>query len=316
MTKYKILIADDDESIRKIIMKYFQMNEFIVLAVKNGEEAVTVEEEYKPDFVILDAEMPVMNGFEACKIIREKRKGIDYIPIIFLSGLLTEGIVIKGLEAGADDYVRKPFEPLELLTRVKNLLKMKDFITKVDLVENMFLTLLKSIEARDFYTSRHSLNVSNYSTRIGKELNFSKNEIEILYKGSLLHDIGKIGIYDKILNKPGKLTAEEFTHIKEHPGKGEEICKIIRMDPQILEIIRLHHEKLDGTGYPDGLKENEIGKLIRIITVADIFDALTTDRPYRLSKSKEQAMAILKQEAEEDKLDKSIVDCVSSTFNA
>ncbi|EKD25983.1 MAG: Two-component response regulator [uncultured bacterium] len=310
MNKYKILIADDEESIRTIIVRYFQNKGLTVFSVTNGKEAVIAEEEIRPDLIILDVEMPVMNGFEACKIIKEKRQGINYIPIIFLSGSLTEKIVITGLELGADDYVRKPFEPLELLTRVKNFLKMKDFITQVELIDNMFLSLLKSIEARDFYTSKHSFNVSNYSMRIGKELNLSKNEIDILCKGSLLHDIGKIGISDMVLNKPGGLTDAEFNLIKEHSVKGEEICKFIRLDSQILEMIRFHHEKLDGSGYPDGLEGKEIGLLIRIVTVADIYDALTTNRPYRASKTNEQALSILKQEAKEGKLDISIVECM------
>lgn len=312
MNKSKILIADDDESIRKLTKRYFEERGFEVITVVNGQEAVIKEEEIRPDLVILDVEMPVMNGFEACKIIREKRNNITYIPILFISGILTEGIVITGLQIGADDYIRKPFEPLELLNRVNNFLKMKKFIEHVESLENVIFSLVKSIETRDFYTAGHSRRVADISADIGRELKLSENEIEILHKSSLLHDIGKIGISDQILNKPGKLSEEEFNIIKEHPSRGEDICSSLRLTQHALDIIRHHHEKLDGSGYPDGLKGDEISKFIRIVTVSDIFDALTTNRPYRISKGNKESISILKQETQEGKLDISIVNCMET----
>ncbi|OGS22372.1 MAG: hypothetical protein A2252_02180 [Elusimicrobia bacterium RIFOXYA2_FULL_39_19] len=314
MTKYKILVVDDDEYVRNMIVRYLQMKGYEVTSAVNGKEAVLKEEKIYPDLVILDVEMPEMNGFEACKIIREKRYGLNYVPIIFLSGSLTEGSVITGLELGADDFVKKPFEPLELLTRIKNLLKMKDFIAQVDLLESMVFTLVTSIEARDFYTASHSRRVSLLSGEIGRELGLQEEEIEILKKSALLHDIGKIGIPDRILNKKGKLMEEEFNLIKEHPGKGTEICKSLKLDPEVMGIIRHHHEKIDGSGYPDGLKGDEISKLIRIVTIADIFDAVTTNRPYHPAKSSCEAMSILTQEANEGKLDALIVKKFNEYF--
>jgi len=304
----KILIADDNKYSREMLVRYFEMNDFEAISAVNGKEAILKEELMRPDLVVLDIQMPEMNGLEACKIIREKRRGVDYVPIIFLSGLITKEIVIEGLESGADDYMKKPFEPLELLTRVNNLIKTKDFILQVDLLENTMFALVKSIETRDFYTAGHSRRVSQISVSIGKELGFSEKEIEILKKSSLLHDIGKIGISDKILNKPCELTKEEVKFMREHPVKGEEICKVLRLDPKVHDIILYHHEKLDGKGYPYGLKGNEIGKLIRIVTVADMYDALTTNRPYRTAKSNSEAISILIEEAEEGKLDITIID--------
>ena len=310
MNKHKVLIADDDEFVRNMLVKLLEMNGFEAASAVNGEEAVLKEETTRPDLVILDVEMPGMTGFDACRVIRKKRNGVNYIPIILLSGALTEGLIVTGLELGADDFVTKPFEPLELLARVKNLLKMKDFISQVELLENTIFSLVKSIEARDSYTARHSRGVSNIAMSIGSELGLREEEILILKKSSLLHDIGKIGISDQMLNKPGKFTKEEFVSIKEHPAKGEEICRNLRLDPQVLDVIRSHHEKIDGSGYPDGLKGDKIGKLARIVTVADIFDALTTDRPYRGLKSNEEAISTLLQESEDGKLDISIVNCL------
>ena len=314
MNKHKILVADDNELVRNMVVSYLRKNGFEVIPAVDGEEAVFKEEAVRPDLVILDVEMPVMNGFDACNIIRKKRNGINYIPIIFLSGSLTECIIVNGLEMGADDFVTKPFEPLELLARAKNLLKMKDFISQVELLENTIFSLVKSIEARDSYTARHSRGVSRVAVSIGRELGLPEEDVLILNKSSLLHDIGKVGIADKLLNKADKFTKEEFSSIKEHPAKGEEICKNLRLEPQVLNIICSHHEKIDGSGYPDGLKGNKISKLTRIVTVADIFDALTTNRPYRGTKSNEEAISILRQETAEGKLDISIVNCLESVL--
>jgi putative two-component system response regulator len=232
------------------------------------------------------------------------------VPIIFLSGLLVEGAVILGLQIGADDYVRKPFEPLELLSRINNLIKMKRFIEQVESIENVIFSLVKSVEARDFYTAGHCRRVAEISANLGRELGLSGEEIELLNKSSMLHDVGKIGVPDQILNKQGKLLDEEFKRIKEHPMSGWDICGCLRLTEHSLDIIRHHHEKLDGSGYPDGLKGDAISNYVRIVTVADIYDALTTDRPYRVSKSVSEAIAILIKEGSEGKLDMNIVNCM------
>ena len=310
MNKLKILVADDDESIRNMVKEYLEGKNFKVITAVNGKSAVALEEELRPDLVILDVEMPDLDGFEACKIIREKRSGIHYVPIIFLSGSLVEGVIIKGLQTGSDDFIRKPFEPLELLSRVNNFMKMRKFIEQVESVENVIFSLVKSIEARDFYTAGHSRRVAEISSNLGRELGLSNEEIEILNKSSMLHDVGKIGVPDQILNKQGKLLEEEFSRIKEHPVSGWNICGCLRLTEHSLDIIRHHHEKLDGSGYPDGLKEDGISKFVRIVTVADIYDALTTDRPYRVSKSIFEAIAILKKESSVGKLDMNIVNCM------
>jgi putative two-component system response regulator len=310
MNKSKILVADDDESLRDVVKEYLEDKGFKVITAVNGTEAVALEEKLRPDLVLLDVVMPDMDGFEACKIIRERRSGIHYVPIIFLSGGLAEGIVTTGLQAGGDDYIRKPFELPELLGRINSFMKMRKFIQQVESVENVVFSLVKSIEARDFYTAGHSRRVAEISADLGRELGLPDKEVEILHKSSLLHDVGKIGVPDMILNKQGKLLEEEFNRIKEHPASGVDICGCLRLTEHSLDIIRHHHEKLDGSGYPDGLKEDRISKFVRIVTVADIYDALTTDRPYRVSKSVSEAIAILRKEGAEGKLDMSVVTCM------
>lgn len=310
MKKHRILVVDDDDIVRNMTAKYLRLNGYEVISAADGKAALKKEETDRPDLVILDIEMPGMSGFEVCEEIRKKREGINYIPIIFLSGLLTEDIIVDGLEMGADDFVTKPFEPIELLARARNLLKMKDFISQVELLENAIFSLVKTIETRDFYTAGHSRRVARIAACIGGEMGLPEEEILILNKSSLLHDIGKLGIPDNILNKTGKFNQEEFTSIKEHPAKGEEICKNLRLNNQILKVIRSHHEKLDGSGYPDGLKGAQLDLLTKIVTVADIFDALTTVRPYRGTKTVDEAVSIMDQEAQEGKLDIAIVNCL------
>ena len=217
MERLKVLIADDDGSIRTLVKEYLEQKGFKVIVAVNGNEALILEERLRPDLVILDIDMPVVSGLEVCKAIRAKRSGIHYVPIIFLSGILVEGAVIMGLQIGADDYVRKPFEALELVSRINNLIKMKKFIEQVESIENVIFSLVKSIEARDSYTAGHCRRVAEISSKLGKELGLSDKEIEIINKSSLLHDVGKIGVPDQILNKQGKLLDEEFNRIKEHP---------------------------------------------------------------------------------------------------
>jgi putative two-component system response regulator len=312
MNKSKILVADDDELIRAMVKEYLESKYFMVTTAEDGKEAVTLEEEVRPDLVMLDVEMPVMNGIEACKIIKEKRNGIHYVPIIFLSGVLGDEIVAAGLKAGGDDYIRKPFVALELLCRITNLIQMKKFVEQVESIENVVLSLVKSVEARDSYTAGHSIRVAEISAKIGKELGLSDEEIQSLHKGSLLHDVGKIGVPDQILNKQCELVEDEYNRIQEHSVCGAEICGCLRFTKHALDIIRHHHEKLDGSGYPDGLKGDSITKYVRIVTVADIYDALTTDRSYRAAKTVSEAISILKKEASEGKIDMDIVRCMEN----
>jgi putative two-component system response regulator len=190
MSKQKILAADDDDIMRDMLRIFLEARGFEITTVENGKQAVEKEEEIRPDLVILDVDMPVMTGFDACPLIRHKRNGINYTPIIFLSGNLDERSVITGLQAGADDYIRKPFEPLELLNRIKNLLRMRDFIAHLESLENVIFSLVKSIEARDSYTAGHSMRVSNIAVALGRQRGLSDEDIESLRKGALLHDIG------------------------------------------------------------------------------------------------------------------------------
>lgn len=306
----KILVADDDETLNEYIRTFFDMKGFDVMHAFDGREAVEIEEKFRPDIVILDVDMPVMNGLGACEIIRSRRNGVNYIPVIFLSANLKESTIVEGLELGADDYVRKPFSNIELLTRVNNLLKMREFIRQMELFENVLFSLIKSIEARDSYTAGHSLNVTAIAVSMGRALDFSLKELGILRKGALLHDIGKLGVPDLILNKKDKLHPDGLLVVKEHATMGKKICERLSFDPNIIDIIYHHHEKLNGSGYPEKLKDGQISKYVRVVSVADIFDALTTERPYRAAMTEADAVAILHKEANEGLISKDMVACL------
>jgi putative two-component system response regulator len=308
--KEKILVVDDEVALRNLIALLFRSKGYDVIMASDGKEALEIEERYRPDIVLLDVDMPGMDGFQVCKAIRAKRNGKNYIPIVFLSAVMQDKVVVSGLELGADDYVRKPFESIELITRAKNLLKMKNFIRELESIENVIFSLIRSIEARDSYTAGHSVNVADIASNIGREMGLGADEIRILNNGSLLHDIGKIGVPDSILNNKGKLDAQSFGIIMEHPRAGREICRNLSFGAEVIDIIHSHHEKLDGSGYPEKLGSEQISKFVRIVTVSDIFDALTTDRPYRLAEPVHTALSILNKEVKEGKLDKTVVQCL------
>jgi putative two-component system response regulator len=307
MDKPKILVADDDESVVKLITMSLEKEGYEIITAYDGKKAVELEEKLHPDLVILDVNMPGINGFEVLNIIREKRREVDYLPIIFVCGTMADKRAVSAMQLGADDFIRKPFEPKELVARVKHFLKLKSLITSVESLENVLYMLVKSVQVRDFYTAGHSHRVGELAQKIGRRLNITSNELAVLRKSAMLHDVGKLGISDNILNKPGKLLSNEYEIIKEHPARGVEICNYLHLGGDVLSIIRHHHEKLDGTGYPDGLKATHINKLVRIATVADMYDAITTKRPYHPARPPEEALSILKKDADDGKVDKEVV---------
>jgi putative two-component system response regulator len=215
---------------------------------------------------------------------------------------------IKGIEAGADDFITKPPNKMELIARTKSLIKLKKLNDNLTSIEYVLFSLARTVEAKDEYTQGHVERVSKLAITLGKKMELSDREMEALRYGGILHDIGKIAVPGDILNKPGPLSPEEWEVMKNHPVAGYNICLPLKKNlGYALEVIRHHHEKLDGSGYPDGLKNEEISATARIMAVVDIYDALVTDRPYREGMPLEKAVEILKQEANSGKLDKVVV---------
>ena len=290
-----ILIVDDIEAHAELMEAFLIMEGYKVQAATDIQEAIRLTENLSPDLAILDVMMPGMNGYELCKRLKSI-SGKRFFPIILLTGLDRLEDKITGIEAGADDFFSKPFNRIELTTKIRSLIKLKRLQDELDHSEDIILTLAVAIEAKDPYTKGHSERVSNLSKKLAIFIGLSEAESITIKKAATLHDIGKIGLKDDLLHKKEPLHENELELIRRHPVVGEDICKPLHSLKQILPGIRHHHERWDGKGYPDKLKSEEIPIIARIINVIDSFDAIVSERPYRKSYSTNEAINLMNTE--------------------
>lgn len=309
--KPKILVVDDQRIVRRIITTLLEKENYLVEESDNGYDAIEKINKTEYDLIITDIMMPEMDGYELCKLIKDNPLYTD-IPVIIITSKNTVDDLSQGFEAGANDYLPKPFNNKELLLRIKNNLKLRFLQNEIkeknkylskelekatnDIKNNMLksiMTLSRAIDAKDHYTYGHCDRVISYTYVLSKKLNLSKVAINNLKIGAVIHDIGKIGISDTILNKPGKLTKEEFEIIKTHPSIGYEIVQPLGLDHAIIDMIIHHHERWDGTGYPHGQLNENILLETRILSLADVYDALRSKRPYRDILSFEETKKII-----------------------
>jgi putative two-component system response regulator len=302
-----IFIADDDHQALAVLEQIMLGQGYEVITAREGHDAREKILSLMPDLIILDNHMPGLSGSEICREIKTNLKTRS-IPVIMLTGFTETPDKLEAIESGADDFVNKPYKAIELTTRIKSLLKVKTLYDQLDSAESVIFALARAIEAKDSYTQGHTERVSQFAVFLAHKLNLPLEEQDALYKGGILHDIGKIAIPDAILNKPGRLTPEEFNTIRTHPDRGEKICRPLNSMKESLSIIRGHHEKLDGSGYPDGLKGDQIPAVARIMAIVDVYDALTTNRSYRTALSPEVAFSILEEEARKGWWDPDILD--------
>jgi putative two-component system response regulator len=239
--------------------------------------------------------MPHLNGFEVCQKIKSNPETY-LIPIVLVTALSDKKDRIEGIEAGADDFLTRPVDRTELLARVGSLLKLKYRTDELERAESVLFTLAQSIEGKDPYTHGHCERLSDYSARLGEHLGLAEDQIVALRRAGMVHDVGKVAVPDAILLKPGKLTELEWELMREHPVVGERICAPLKSFRLVLPIIRHHHEKLDGSGYPDGLRGDAIPITARILQIVDVYDALTTERPYKRAFSITDALQTMKEE--------------------
>jgi putative nucleotidyltransferase with HDIG domain len=292
-----ILVVDDELGVRESLRMVLKDN-YNVLTAAGGQEGLEMIKEGKPSLVILDVRMPDMGGIEVLKQIKDT---CSQLPVIVLTGAGTHRIAAEALKLGAADFIVKPINAGSVKQTIENALTGTDkkmsggssFPSTEEALKNAYLDTLKAlskaIESRDLYTQKHSELVAKYAVEIAKELGLSTEEIEVMEQTALLHDIGKIGIKDTILNKPGKLNPEEWEEVKKHPLIGEELIRPFKLLHIEQTMIRHHHERFDGTGYPDKLKGQEIPIYARILAVADSFEAMVSDRPYRSKLSLQEA---------------------------
>ena len=295
---YNLVVIDDNPEVLKL-MKLLLSDEFDLHLASSGEEGLALIREKMPDLILSDVMMPGMDGQQLCRRIKED-ESFKHIPVILVTARTGADMLNEGLEAGADDYLTKPFDSVELKARIRSLLRMRRAEAELalvnrnlkmrtsDLVErqrSLFLAMVKSLvsalEAKDKYTRDHSNRVTEFSLAIARAMGLDERELQDLEMAAILHDVGKIAIPEKILNKKTKLTEEEFSIIRQHPVIGETILKPVVELQMIARIVRHHHERYDGRGYPDGLKGQAIPIGSRIMTVADAYDAITSSRPYR-----------------------------------
>jgi putative two-component system response regulator len=291
-----ILVADDMEHNRELLAAMLRGAGYRVVLAEDGDEALDLLATGPIDLALLDVMMPGRTGMSVCREIRSKLE-TRLLPVLLITGLNSTEERVKGIESGADDFLTKPIMKEELMARVRSLLRIKQFTDELENVELVLFSLALSTEAKDPYMEGHCDRVAENSVALGRRIGLKDDQLVALRRGGLVHDLGRVGIPDHILHKAGPLSEEEWVLMKTHPEIGEKICKPLRSFGLVLPIIRHHHERLDGSGYPDGLKNGAIPLTAQVLAMADIFDALTSRRSYRAAVSPEVAFGIMTEEA-------------------
>jgi putative two-component system response regulator len=293
----KILVVDDHDVSRMTAVTLLGMEGYAVIEAASGVAALEMVKQQQPDLILLDVMMPGMDGFEVCQLLKQDEH-TRLIPVIFITALNDRRSRIRGIEVGADDFLSKPFDRSELAARVKSLVQQKLLNEDLDHAAQVLFSIASAIESRDPNTGDHCDRLVRLGKAFGEYLNLSRYQIRDLMWGGYLHDIGKVGIPDAVLLKKGRLTPEEWLIMRQHVLIGEKICQPLRSMQGVIPIIRHHHERWDGSGYPDGLKGDEIPYLAQVFQIIDIYDALTSDRPYKKAFTPEEALSIILEETE------------------
>jgi putative two-component system response regulator len=294
-TSGTVLVVDDMDSNRRLLARLLAAEGYQVHTAQDGDEALARVAECHPDVILMDVRMPHRDGFSACSVLKGQ-PDTRLVPVVLMTGAAERADRVHAIEAGADDFLTKPIDETELRARVKSLVLLKRYTDDLDSAESVILSLALTVEARDPSTEGHCQRLAAHAVNLGRRLRLPDDELAALHRGGYLHDLGKIGIPDAILHKPGPLTPDEYAHMKEHAIIGERLCGSLRFLSRVRPIIRHHHERLDGSGYPDGLRGDEIPWLAQIIGVVDVYDALTTWRPYKSALSVQAAIDELRQE--------------------
>jgi putative two-component system response regulator len=275
-----VLIVDHIAGNVRLVEKLLASDGHAVRTAGDGAEALRLIRADPPDLLLMNVITPRVDGIEACRVIKQD-PSTRLIPVVLVTSLDDTTSRIRGIEAGADDFVNKPFNALELRARIRSLLRIKSYTDALDGAETVIVNLALAIEARDATTAGHCMRLAEYASGLGRTLGLDDGDVAALARGGILHDVGKIGIPDAVLLKPGPLTSEEFELIKQHTTIGERFCRGLGSLTSVRPIVRHHHERLDGSGYPDGLRGDATPLLAQIMGIVDVFDALTTERPYK-----------------------------------
>jgi putative two-component system response regulator len=292
-----VVVVDDSQKNLDILADILIQGGYVVHTAVDGAEAHALILRESPDVVVTDVMMPNMTGFELCQRLKSD-PSTRLTPVVMVTSLDGSQDRIDGINAGADDFLTKPVSAPELEARVRSLVRLKRFTDDLDSAESVILSLAQMVEARDPCTGGHCARMASYASLFGVHLGLSGEEVSALSRGGYLHDVGKIGVPDAVLLKPGRLTPIEFEVIKRHTTEGDRLCGSLRTLKLVRPIVRSHHERFDGSGYPDGLMGDACPLLAQIVGIVDVYDALTTDRPYRSALAPATAVAEIESEAD------------------
>jgi putative two-component system response regulator len=283
-----VLVVDDVAANVELLKTILSREGYNVVTALDGEEALAMVASSQPDLVLMDVLMPKLSGYDVCERLKQN-PATRLTPVVPVTALHERERKIQGIDAGADDFLTKPVDPHELRARARSLVRLKRHTDDLDSAESVIMSLALVIEARDAYTEGHCQRLAAYATALGDALRLGEDDLAALYRGGFLHDVGKVGIPDALLLKPGRLSECEYQIIRDHPVIGDRLCGELRSLRQVRPIVRHHHERLDGSGYPDGLKGDAIPLLAQIMGIVDVYDAITTARPYKAAASPEHA---------------------------
>ncbi len=276
----RVLVVDDMAANRQLIRKMLARDGHDVLEADSGQAALAIAQSADPDVILLDVMMPGLDGFQTCATLKADPH-TRLTPVVLVTALRETSDRVRGIDAGADDLLSKPVDPHELSARVRSLIRLKRYTSELDSAEAVIVSLALTIEARYAATDGHCHRLADYATHLGTALGLEADDLSALSRGGYLHDIGKVGVPDAVLLKAGPLTPAEYEQMKAHTVIGDRLCGELRSLRRVRPIVRHHHERLDGSGYPDRLRGDAVPLLAQIMGIVDVYDALTTARPYK-----------------------------------
>jgi len=308
-----VLVVDDDAQVRGLLVALLKPRGYVMATAASAEEAQQQLKKFQPDVILLDLHLPGKSGQDVLTQLRSDPV-TRLLPVIMITGGATGEDRLRAMAGGVTDFVAKPFAAKELLARLKPLVQMKRFTDALEHAEHVIVALARTIDARDPYTARHSERVSVYAGHLGAKIGLTGLDLEAVRRGGLFHDIGKIAIRDAVLLKPARLTPEEMAEVRKHPVVGRELLSGMKTLAFALDVVYGHHERLDGSGYPDGVAGESIPLTARVTTIADIYDALTTARVYRAALTREEALTIMAEEVGRGWWDPRLLDTFRSVL--
>ncbi|TMQ71198.1 MAG: response regulator [Candidatus Eisenbacteria bacterium] len=289
----RILVVDDDPRVREVLARFLEREGYVTVPATSGEEALERVASQPPDLVLLDVQLPGIDGYTVCRVLKEN-EATALIPVTILTGLQDAEARTRGIESGADDFINKPFEYTLLRARLRTQLRIKRLTDQLESTERVVFSMARWVEIKDPYTEGHLRRIAGYSEQTALALGLPAEQARVVRYAGVLHDIGKIGVREELLSKPGKLTREEQMELRKHAEYGASIVAPMRFAGDVAPIILAHHEHWDGAGYPYGQRGEQIPLGARIISVVDAYDAMTSDRPYRKSLGNEEAVRRLR----------------------